>query len=224
LKVFFAIYLFCLSAAVHAQFGQDNDVNLINGKRELLPYQNSIKADIKFDARRTFFQKQWIGVGGLRLGVEYRRIHRIGMGFYFLNTRIFDSEFDYDIVAESIEYDFSYNSIYYERALYFDRKWEFGSGIHLGGGRINVLYNPDGGNNRVIIDEIPFNTGEFSLYGEYNIFYWLGIGTGLGYRHVWGLDKTLRQSFSSPIFSATLQVKFIKLAKSFFNEAVKDEF
>ncbi len=222
--MFFFIYLFIIAGSLQAQFGQDDDVMLVNGKRELLPYQNTLKTDFKFDARRTLFQKQWIGVGGLRLGVEYRRIHRVGVGFYFLNTRIFDSEFDYDISADIVEYDFAYNSIYYERALYFDRKWEFGSGIHLGGGRINVLYNPEGLNNRLIIDEIPFNTGEISLYGEYNILYWLGIGLGTGYRHIWGLDRNFRRSFSSPIFSATLQVKFVKLAKSFFDESIKDEF
>ncbi len=219
----FIYFLFSLLAA-NAQFGQNDSVMLLNGPCELQPYQNTLKTDFGLDARRTLFQKNWIAVGGLRLGVQYRRIHRIGFGFYFLNPRIFVTEFDFPITEDVVEYDFGYTSIYYERVLYFDRKWEFGAGLHLGNGRVNVFYNPERLNNRVLHDVIPFNMTELAMSGEYKILYWVSIGAGAGYRRVWGAPKSLRNSFSSPIFVVSLQLKFFKLARSFFDESVKTQF
>jgi len=39
-----------------------------------------------------------------------------------------------------------------------------------------------------------------------------------------GATRDLRNDFSSPIFVAHVQLKFLKLARSYFNESVKDEF
>lgn len=213
-----------ISACCAAQFGQADDVILINGRHTLEPYQNRLKFDLTFDARRTLLNEEWLAVGGIRVGVEYRRIHRVGLGFYFLNTRIFTDNFDYSISEDVVEYQFGYNTLYYERTLYFDPKWEMGGTIHLGGGTVNVYYNPDGLNNRELLDEVPFNAMELSAYGKYSILYWLGVGAGLGYRGVWGAEKEMRQTFSSPIFTLKLQVKLVKLARSFFDESVKDEY
>jgi len=212
------------AAPAQAQFGQSESVMLINGPCELRPYQNKLKPDIRFDARRTLFQRNWVAVGGIRLGVQYRRVHRLGIGFYFLNTRIFERNFSYDIPAEVIEYDFGYTSLYYERALYFDRKWEFGANVHLGGGRVRVLYQPDGLNEQVELEILNFNATEIAGYGSSSVFYWLGVGTGMGYRRIWGSNDSVTGAFSTPIFTATVQLKIGKLARSIFNDSVQHEF
>lgn len=208
-----------------AQFGQDNDVMLINGKCTLEPYQNKLRPDISVDARRTLFEKKWVAVMGLKFGVEYRHVHRLGIGVYFLNTRVFDRKFDFDLPVEKVEYEFRYSTIYYERVLYFDRKWETGATLHLGGGNIKVFYqNPDNSNERIQLDPVEFSTVELSAYGEYDILYWLGIGAGAGYRQIMGSGKNLRKDFSSPIFVINVQLKLIKLARSFYDENTKYEF
>ncbi len=210
---------------VFGQFGQSNSVSLITGECTLEPYQNKLKPDFSLDARRTLFNKQWVAVMGLKGGVEYRRIHRLGVGIYFLNTRVFDREFDFDVPVDKLEYEFRYSTIYYERVLYFDRKWEFGATAHAGGGRIKVFYqSPDNPNERVELQPVDFSALELSVYGDYNILYWLGAGVGLGYRGILGVDKDLRKEFNSPIFVVNLQLKMFKLARSFYDESVKDEY
>lgn len=207
------------------QFGQSDKVLVIGGECELKPYQNGLKPDFSFDARRTLFEKRWIAVGGLKFGVEYRRVHRLGIGIYFLNTRIFDDEIELELEANKIEYDFNYSTLYYDRVLYFDPKWEFGSTLHLGGGRIQTFYeNELNPNERNRGPELDFSLAEVVVYGEYNILFWLGVSAGFGYRSVFGLEYDLGGDFSSPIFVANLRLNLLKLARSYFDESVKNEF
>lgn len=226
MKKWIVLWLCALAVGgLRAQFGQDSTVSLIGGERVLLPYQNGFKPHFGFDARRTLFRKKWIAVGGVRLGVEYRRVHRAGLGIYFLNTRLFDDDFDLPIQAERLEYDFRYTSVFYERVLYFSPKWEAGATVHLGGGKIGVdVQNPDNPNEQIRYDNIDFSMAELTLYGEYNILYWVGIGAGFGYRFIAGATPDLRNDFSSPIFVVNLQLKFLKLARSYLDESVKHEF
>lgn len=207
-----------------AQFGQSDSVKLINGMRQLEPYQNKLKPDIGLDSRRTFLQQQWIIVGGVKLGAEYRRIHRMGIGFYFFNNRLFSRDFNFPIAADLVEYDFGYSALYYERVMYFDRKWEFAASLQAGGGKVGVWYNPGGLNERVLHTELPFSTAELALYGSYNILYWLGVGAGLGYRGVAGLGSDLRESFNGPVVVFNVQLKLTKLARSFFDSEAKYEY
>ena len=225
MRVFVIIVGLCCVLSAKAQFGQDSTVMILGGACALMPYQNKLKPNLILDARRTLFNKKWVAVGGIRFGVEYRRVHRAGIGIYFLNTRVFDRNFDLPIEAERLEYDFKYTSVFYERVLYFNRKWETGATFNLGGGKIGVdvqsLENP---NVQDHYGDIDFSTAELSVYGKYNITYWIGVGAGFGYRFITGATPDLRNDFSSPIFVANVQLKFLKLARSYFDESVKNEF
>ncbi len=223
-KTFIVLLFSVFSLQCIAQFGQDSTVQLIAGKRVLFPYQNKLKPDIRLDAKRTLFQQNWIAIGGLRLGVQYRRVHKLGLGFYFLNTRIFVSDFEYNINTDVVEYDFKYNSIYYDRTLFFNKHWDLGASLNLGGGDITARYQPEGTNYYENLDEIPFSVTELSAIGSYNILHWLGIGGSFGYRRIWARSPSVDKSFSSPIFAISLQLRVTKLVRSFFDESVKDEY
>ena len=215
---------FLLTQVALAQFGQSDEVMLIGGKRKLEPYQNKLKPDISLDARRTLFRSKWVAVMGLKFGVEYRHVHRLGIGAYFLNTRVFDRQFSLPEI-DKVEYEFRYSTLYYERVLFFNRKWETGATLHLGGGNIRIFYqNPNNPNDRIELAPREFSTVELSAYGEYDILYWVGLGAGAGYRSVFNVNKNLRKTFSSPIFVVNLQLKLIKLARSFYDEQAKYEY
>lgn len=219
---FFILILF-LPVLASAQFGQGEQVMLINGKRTLEGYQNKLKFDLGLDARPTILDGERVTVGGLRIGAQYRRVHRFGVGFYFLNSRIFSRDFGFPIEEELVEYDFGYTALYYERVLYFDRKWEFTTGIWLGGGNVSVMYNLAGLNDRVKYTDLPFSAVEMSMYGEYYFLHWLGLGAGLGYRHVSDLGPEVRDSFSGPVLVVKVQANLFKLVRGIFDPKVKDE-
>lgn len=207
-----------------AQFGQGDSVRLVTGMTKLQPYQNKLKFDLGLDARRTFLRSQWVAVGGIRTGLQYRKIHRVGIGFYFLNTRLFSRDHGFPVQEELVEYDFGYTALYYERALFFNRKWRISSSLQMGGGNVGVYYNPDGGNNRVKYTDLPFSTAELAVYCDYSILYWLGIGGGVGYRAVSNLGPEVNESFNGPIVVFNIQVKLFKLARSIFDPEVKNEY
>lgn len=225
LKIALVVLSCWLSCSVKAQFGQSDSVKCINGTVVLLPYQNRLRADFSFDARRTVFQNRWIAVGGLRAGAIYRRIHRVGLGLYFLNTRVFDTDFPFDVPATEVEYEFGYATLYYERVLFFNRKWEAGANVHLGGGQVRVFYSdPANPNERIEIDPVPFSVAEFAVYGEYYPIFWLGFGAGMGMRTVFGADSNVQRAFTAPIVVLNVQLKIVKLARSFFNKDVRYEY
>ena len=222
LLIFFVLLI---SFNVKAQPQEGTRAKILGGEVELESYQVGLKPDFSFDARRTLFEKRWVAVGGLKFGVQYNRIHRLGLGIYFLNTRIFDDEFELILEANKIEYDFNYSTVYYDRVLFFNKKWEVGSTLHLGGGNIETFYqNELNPNERNEGPKLDFSVGELVLYGEYNILYWLGISSGLGYRQVFGLEYDLGDDFSSPIFVINLRLNLLKLARSYIDPSVRDEY
>ncbi|MCA1761720.1 MAG: hypothetical protein LC664_01785 [Flavobacteriales bacterium] len=225
LRAFLLISFLVAFTGVKAQWTDKSDVMILGGACELMPYQNKLKPDFSVDARRTLFQKRWIAVMGLKFGAEYRRVHRMGIGVYFLNSRVFDSDFEFDIAAGKVEYEFRYTTLYYDRVLFFNRKWEVGATLHLGGGKVRPFFqNPDNPNDRIAVEPIDFSTVELAVYGEYNVLYWIGVGAGIGHRGVFGAGKSLNKEFSAPIFVANLQLKLFKLARSFYDESAKNEF
>ena len=134
MKELLVIAMLLFPSGLWAQFGQSNNVQIIGGKCQLMDYQNKLKADFSVDARRTLFQKNWAAVMGLKFGVEYRRVHRLGIGVYFLNTRVFDEVFEPDLPGiDELEYEFNYSTIYYDRVLFFNRNWAFETRVNVAG-------------------------------------------------------------------------------------------
>ena len=134
-------------------------------QNELPSPKNKWQPDILLvDARRSFVDKQRVKIGGVRAGVEYNRVHRFGLGYYFLIDRVFNTDFPYKIPTNRVEYNLSYFALYYERVFYYNNKWELLLNSSIGGGKIKAYYNPLGYNDRVLVDKMNLVWGQNMKY------------------------------------------------------------
>ena len=223
LQISFLLLLISSVSFVQGQYS--DEVWIIGGNKHISDPFKKYKIDFQFDARSSSFQNQAVRIGGLRLGIEHRRVHRFGLGVYGLSNNLVVDQFE-SIKQDHSEviFEFNYATLYYERVLFFNPKWEISSSLHVGGGSVKVSYRDE------ISDEIePFNTfevgvAELSASGFYHFTYWLSVGGGFGYRRVNDANEDLAREYSSGLYVAKVKIRFGKLLRSIFNKDVKNEY
>ena len=219
----FLALLLCSHAWAQSDSLSGRKVKVIGGYRTLSSQESQLRPEIGFDARNSFINHHNVRIGGVRVGIQLDRVHRLGFANYFLIDRIFDYNPDPKYHVNRAEYTFKYFSIWYERVLYYDPHWEFSTTLNVGGGQVQVFYNPNGGNDRVRIDRIPVNPFELTVNGQYNILPWLAVGAGAGERITSGGNPEMRRRFTGPIYIFKVNIRFVKLAWGYLDGQSKTE-
>ncbi len=222
---YFLYVLFFISYA-HATSAQVEDsVWIVTGDRYLGESFKKWRPELIFDARRTTVAGDASRLGGLRIGMEYKRVHRFGLGVYGLDNAIVRYRTSEDPgVMDTLAFNFSYATLFYERVLWFHPKWEWTAAMHLGSGTIEsvvVNFPSDHPDKRELIAVKPT---EISTSGYYNITWWLSAGGGLGYRFMRKTPTEVRGAYNGFVYIAKVKLKIGKLVKSIFNEEVKNEY
>jgi hypothetical protein len=234
------VFFFCLLATnAGAQFNgalpapknlEPDTVWIITGKRELGPAYKRYKLDFAIDARQTIIGSQRTKIGGIRVGLEYRRVHRVGIGFYGLRDGILNGisgavELDglpqIDSTITWAKLTMSYRSLYYERVMYFSRKLEWSLTTHYGFGKISGSYTRLGSPNLETLPAQRLQVLEFSSLCYYNLTYWCSIGVGIGYRYVPAASKEIREVYEAPIGLLRVRIKPGKLISSLWDKNAK---
>jgi hypothetical protein len=217
-------FIFYITSIVSAQKTYIDTVQLVNGSFILKDHFKKAKIDVGFDARSSLVDGNKVRVAGFKLGLEYRRIHRFGIGLYALSNPIEKKDVVLDVPSEKVSYLFSYQSLYYERVLFFNRKWEVSSTLHLGGGKVETSYLPILGNTFQPYDVKSVSVSELTFNGQYNIFYWLTVGAGIGGRFVYRGPADIKKAYTAPVTLFSVNIKIVKLIVSIFNKDVKNEY
>jgi len=204
---------------------------IITGKRELGPAYRRYKFDFAIDARQTIIGSQRTKIGGVRVGLEYRRVHRIGIGFYGLRDGILNGlngavELDglpqIDTTITWAKLTMSYRSLYYERVMYFSRKLEWSLTTHYGLGKISGSYTRAGSATLETLPAQRLQVLEFSSLGFYNFTYWCSIGVGVGYRILPSASREIRKVYEAPIGLVRVRIKPGKLISSIWDKDAKN--
>ena len=118
----------------------------------------------------------------------------------------------------------SYSSLFYERVLFFNRRFEWSATAHVGRGRIRGSYHIVGTNTMIDFDPIRVYPIEFSSTGYYNLTYWMSFGVGLGYRSFTTTPNEFISPFKGPIAVARLRIKVLKLIRSIWNRDLRIQY
>jgi hypothetical protein len=179
------------------------------------------KVDLSLDARQTLVSNTRTRIGGLRVGLEHRRVHRFGIGIYVLDDEQgIGSLREVDERIENATVSLAYASLFYERVMYFSKRWEWSLTGHLGRGVITGRYRiPGEFADREYMKEIRLLEGSTTLY--YHIFYFMSIGTGVGYRYITGAPDELQPVYNAPVAIARLRIRLFKMTVGIFNKDVR---
>jgi hypothetical protein len=161
----------------------------------------------------------------LRMGMEYKRVHRFGIGFYGLSELSRDNfqSSEGEFVPAKLKFD--YNSIYYERVLFFSKRWEVSGTAHFGAGQIKVSYdNPKETGVTVIEDPIEARIMELSASTYFHLTWWFSIGAGVGHRWTGQTPSELGNIYDSTVYLAKAKLRFGKMLRAIRNKEVKYEY
>ncbi|MFT4778578.1 MAG: hypothetical protein ACJAU0_001801 [Flavobacteriales bacterium] len=183
------------------------------------------KFDLVLDGRNTFDDGNPVRIAGLRMGMEYKRVHRFGIGFYGLSELSRDNfqSSEGEFVPAKLKFD--YNSIYYERVLFFSKRWEVSGTAHFGAGQIKVSYdNPKETGVTVIEDPIEARIMELSASTYFHLTWWFSIGAGVGHRWTGQTPSELGNIYDSTVYLAKAKLRFGKMLRAIRNKEVKYEY
>lgn len=148
-------------------------------------------------------------MNGLKLGFEFYKRFRTGIGFYSNN--------DFYRIESPVIIDSAFRSARFNYATYFAEivffrnfRWEFSTIAQFGSGSIivnnysNFGAVPTFSHVDTITDVGVFDIG---LNGHFKIFPWLGLGSGIGIRYVNNLpDLELTDAFRDPYIDFKLKI------------------
>jgi hypothetical protein len=196
---------------------------IISGRRELGPAYRKYKLDFSLDARQTLIGAQRSRIGGFRMGIEIRRVHRIGIGLYGLGDGVeLNALPEIDATITWAKLKMSYQSLYYERVMYFSRKLEWSVTCHYGLARITGDIRRSISDITEALPKQQPQVLEFSTLGYYNLNYWCSFGAGVGYRYMLFTSSEIRDVYEAPVALLRVRIKVGKLIKSIWDKDTKN--
>ncbi len=198
---------------------------IISGKKSLDVHFQKQKLDFTLDTRLTLISNTTAKLAGLRFGIEYRRVHRFGFGIYGLGNGVHMSSLkEINPAINDAVLNLSYASVFYERVLYFHRKWEWSATIHFGKGEINGLYRTAENLHWQTLPSRTVNPFEISTTGYYHLTWWCSLGVGYGYRYMSNTPAEVRPVYNAPVAIARLRIKVGRLVKSIWDKDARLEY
>lgn len=185
---------------------------------------SDIKLLFSFDSRNSFLLNQQAKMAGLRLGLELFDRYRVGLGWYGLRGHINlpQEQRPNDMLLQSLR--FTYGTVFFEYVIYEDFKWEAVASFPFGRGTgtIDTISTVNHVLGQLRAGDV--NVIAPSVGGHYKLFYWLGVGSGVGYRFVIAPNQNVRQSLSAPFYVIKVKLFLGGIYKSIFkSEEVEAE-
>jgi hypothetical protein len=175
---------------------------------------------VGLDANRSYFYGSPVKINGLRLGADYKGVHRFGFGFYGLKKNEVFVDIPDGLYPEidhysEVKFKLNYASVFYERVFFKNKKWEIAIPTHLCGGGIEG-YVKDSTGNYALFEASSFSSVNTGVVVKYYVFSWLAPRIGGSYRFVFNSDDLVRQAINGPYYSLGLNVMLGDLYKSVF--------
>lgn len=195
---------------------------LISGKRTLGPLFKKWKFDFVLDGRRTLVSSTETNLPGIRVGLEFRRVNRFGIGIYGLGSGVHTTSLtEVDSSINEAILNMSYASVFYERILLFNRRWELSATVHQGTGIIEGKYRSKPEDEWISYKTTRVRPFELSTIGYYNLTWWCNIGVGVGYRFMRNTPVEVRPIYNAPVAIARVRIRLGRLTQSIWDKEVK---
>jgi len=170
------------------------------------------KFAFQLDNRFSSIRDRNVTVFGLKVGLQYKKLTRIGIGSSFIVNPVYIDYFNKKIKTEETnKISFWYFSVFNDWILFKNKKWECFATEQIGFGRPNFTKEI---NNDIVSDiNVNLYVNEISGQVNYKFTKCIGLGAGVGYRNLLNKKSALNTTFDAPIYIA----KIIIYPETFFN-------
>ena len=178
----------------------------------IAPPKAAFKVIFNFDFRRTYISGEPIKFYGFRIGAQRHR-DIVAVGFYGIGDRYVQEGVALPgIGVREVHTDFDYTAITYERLLLDTKRWQVGIPLSIGLGNSRTSYLND---ERKLV---PYGTHELvtlesTVHVDYNVFWWVFVGVGGGYRHVLASDIATTHTLSDWTYYTKVGVRLGEVVK-----------
>lgn len=173
-------------------------------------FQQESSFFINLDSHNSFIGGRLVSVSGLKVGLSYGKLVKVGVGLYglsnpYLRNVVIKTDDGMRDTTVSAELKFGYFGTFLDYTIYQKRRWMFSIPLQLGlGGSSYEYYKKNEG-------IISLKSGGIVLFepaiiGHYKITRWFGIGLGAGFRLMLIPNRKLPENFTSPIYVLKLKV------------------
>lgn len=165
----------------------------------------------QLDNRFSNIRNNEVTVFGAKIGFQYKRITRVGLGSSFIINPVYINYLNKKLNKEETnKINFWYFSIFNDWILYKNKKWECFLTEQIGYGKPSFVKEIS---DDVVSDvNIDLYVNEITGQVNYKFTSWIGVGAGFGYRNLLNNKAVLKITFDSPIYIA----KIIILPEVFF--------
>jgi hypothetical protein len=219
MRFFLVVLIFLIIPSI--SLAQYDDERLLIFEDEFKKsFKSKPKLDVKFDNRFSFIRDTDVKTIGIKVGLNYRRKFKVGLGF---NQMLFNVEkIAFNDLGEEVPVDleYSYFSPYLEYVYYNTRKWEFSLSIQHGIGGASYQYVNTNGDKVKLVQSAVLSY-EPAMLIDYKIIRWVGIGTGIGYRVVYYKESGIQEKFTSPEYVIKLKVYLGEIVRTITGKELK---
>jgi len=201
-------------AVVPCLFGQDTSMHTAERKA-------AFRVLFNFDFRSTYVNTEAVRFYGFRLGAQ-RGKDIIALGFYGLGNPYIQPSVDLgELGTREVVTNFDYTALSYERLLYDSKRWQIGVPVSIGLGNYRKSYR-DTSDVLIAYSTNELVPLELSLHTDYNVFWWLFVGVGAGYRYVLAADHEATVVLSDWTYYFKAGVRFGEIVKRARRELKKE--
>lgn len=173
-----------------------------------LALKSKPRISFRFDNRHSFVSTTSAKINAIKVGAEYDKVFRMGIGYNQLYSTITRDEvlrnngIPFDTVKSYLKLWFI--SAYTEYVFFLTKHWEFSVPLQLGVGysKFNYTYNYEKMTNRRHI----IANYEAGINGHYKLLPGLGIGLGMGYSLILVDNPAINENFNTPIYSFKIKL------------------
>lgn len=175
--------------------------------------QAGFKVVLNFDARRTWVNDASVRFNGLRIGAQRGR-DLIALGFYGLGDPYIQPSVDLGTLGKREFYTrFSYTALTYERLIIDSKRWQAGIPISVGLGNYRTSYRDSTNGTEIAYGVNELVPVEAYLHADYNVFWFIFVGAGAGYRYVLAADPAATRKLSDYTYYFKVGLRFGEVVK-----------
>jgi hypothetical protein len=177
---------------------------------------------VNFDARRTWVNDASVRFNGIRIGAQRGR-DLIALGFYGLGDPYIQPAVDLgDLGVQEFYTRFNYTALTYERLLIDSKRWQAGIPIAFGLGNYRTSYRDTTSGNEIAYGVNELVPIEATLHADYNVFWFIFVGAGAGYRYVLAADPAATQKLSDYTYYFKVGLRFGEVVKRVRKRLIDD--
>lgn len=153
---------------------------------------------LKMDARNSFVTASYVKVKGVKVGLSFHKVLRIGVGYSWMKTDYYPEQLN-----DSTNLRFGYGNAFLEYTFFQTKHWRFEIPLQIGFGRISHQDK-----NQNILEKQWAPIWEPAMSFEYLFLKYFGVGVGAGYRLVLKSRIPITERFTSPIYLFKFKIYF----------------